>query len=194
MQFHNEIVPFGSLDKDGNPIKGNADESIHSGAEFSAKAKLHRYITMSGNISYSHNYFKVFQLENWDEIDMETSDVEYNLKRCFYQSLRSCRQVHYINEPNQEWLEQMGINPSFVQHEMLSFLNHERTVMDEMTKKGEGFGDDMTAVDEFVDHLTTKYREMPVARIKSRGMKTAIYDKWAFKDDKREQQRLSSNK
>jgi iron complex outermembrane receptor protein len=66
MQFHNEIVPFGSLDKDGNPIKGNADESIHSGAEFSAKAKLHRYLTMSGNISYSHNYFKVFQLENWD--------------------------------------------------------------------------------------------------------------------------------
>jgi len=52
----------------------------------------------------------------------------------------------------------------------------------------------MTAVDEFVNHLTTKYKEMPVARIKSRGMKTAIYDKWAFKDGKREEQRLGSGK
>ena len=135
-----------------------------------------------------------FQLEDWDEVDMENADVDYNLKRCFYQSLRSCRQIHYINEPNQEWLEQMGINPSFVQHEMLTFLNHERTVMEEMTKKGEGFGDDMTAVDEFVIHLATKYKEMPVARIKSRGMKTAMYDQWAFKDEKREQQRLGSDK
>lgn len=135
-----------------------------------------------------------FQLEDWDEVDMETADIGYNLKRCFYQSLRSCRQIHYINEPNQEWLEQMGINPSFVQHEMMTFLTHERTVMEDMTKEGKGFGDDMTAVDEFVNHLAVKYRDMPVERIKSRGMKTAMYDKWTFKDEKREQQRLDSGK
>ena len=134
-----------------------------------------------------------FGLENWDEVDMENADITYNLRRCFLQSLRSCRQIHYINEPNQEWLEQMGINPSFVQFEMLQFLETERKVMEDMMKKGEGFGDDMQTVDEFIDHLVEKYREMPVARIKSRGMKTARYDTWLFKDEKREMERIANS-
>jgi len=132
---------------------------------------------------------KHFGLENWDEVDMEKADIDYNLRRCFYQSLRSCRQVGYINEPNQEWLEQLGINPSFVQFEMQQFLNTERQVMEQMMKDGKGFGDDMTEVDKFIDHLVQKYYEMPVKRIKERGMSTALYDKWAFKDPNREEQR-----
>ena len=71
-----------------------------------------------------------FGLQNWDEVDMENADITYNLRRCFFQSLRSCRQIGYINEPNQEWLEQLGINPSFVQFEMLQFLATERAVME----------------------------------------------------------------
>ncbi len=134
-----------------------------------------------------------FQLQDWDEKDMEHADVGYNLRRCFLQSLRSCRQIHYINEPNQEWLEQLGINPSFVQYEMLSFLETERKVMEDMMKKGDGFGDDMTAVDEFVDHLVEKYAEAPIIQIKKRGLKTAHYDRWSFIDSKQENKRLSSS-
>ena len=135
-----------------------------------------------------------FGLEDWDEIDMEVSDVTYNLRRCFYQSLRSCRQIGYINEPNQEWLEQMGINPSFVQFEMVAFLDGERKAMTEMIKSKNGFGDDMSEVDSFVDHLTEKYYEMPAKQIQKRGMKTHLYDKWSFKDEKREQHRLTETK
>jgi hypothetical protein len=128
-----------------------------------------------------------FNLQNWDEIDMEKADLEYNLKRCFYQSLRSCRQMGYINEPNQEWLEQMGINPSFVQREMLMFLEEERKVMDEIIKKEEGFADNLDVVDNFIDHLVQKYYEFPINRIKKRGMKTHLYDKWTYKNPKREE-------
>lgn len=135
-----------------------------------------------------------FGLENWDEIDMEKADVTYNLRRCFYQSLRSCRQIGYINEPNQEWLEQLGINPSFVQHEMMAFLTGERKVMEEMISKGSGFGDDMTEVDNFVSHLTEKYYEMPTKQILKRGMKSHLYDRWSFKDEKRESIRLMDGK
>jgi len=132
-----------------------------------------------------------FGLEDWDEVDMEVADVDYNLRRCFFQSLRSCRQIGHINEPNQEWLEQMGINPSFVQFEMLGFLEGERKAMEEMIKT-ETFGDNMDEVENFVDHLVQKYYTMPAAQIKKRGMKSHIYDKWAFKDEKREQARLES--
>jgi hypothetical protein len=137
---------------------------------------------------------KHFGLENWDEIDMETSDVTYNLRRCFLQSLRSCRQIGYINEPNQEWLEQLGINPSFVQFEIMSFLETEREVMADMAKKGDGFGDNMDAVDVFVDHLVEKYKNAPIEQIKKRGMSTHLYDKWAFKDGNQEVKRDDSLK
>ena len=133
-----------------------------------------------------------FGLENWDEVDMENADVTYNLKRCFLQSLRSCRQIGYINEPNQEWLEQLGINPSFVQFEMGQFLETERNVMIKMMEAKKGFGDDMTAIDEFVDHLVEKYKEAPINQIKKRGMKTHFYDTWAFKDQAQETKRISN--
>jgi len=133
-----------------------------------------------------------FKLQDWDEIDMETSDIKYNLKRCFLQSIRSCRQIGHINEPNQEWLEQLGINPSFAQYEILSFLNTERNVMEEMVKSGKGFGDDMTTVDDFVEHMAEKYSQNPIEQIKKRGMKTHLYDKWAFKDETQEVKRLET--
>jgi hypothetical protein len=134
-----------------------------------------------------------FGLQNWDEVDMEESDVKYNLLRCFFQSLRSCRQIGHINEPNQEWLEQLGINPSFVQFEILAFLETERKVMQELLAKGGGFGDDMTAVEEFVGHLYEKYKQAPLEQIKKRGMTTHLYDKWSFKDQNKEATRQSSD-
>lgn len=126
-----------------------------------------------------------FGLQNWDEVDMEESDVRYNLRRCFLQSLRSCRQIGYINEPNQEWLEQLGINPSFVQHEMRLFLEREAQIMNDMVKADKGFGDNMDAVDDFVNHLTMKYQDAPIEQIKKRGMSTHLYDKWLFKDEQK---------
>lgn len=136
---------------------------------------------------------KHFGLEDWDEIDMEKADVEYNLRRCFLQSLRSCRQIGYINEPNQEWLEQLGINPSFVQFEMRAFLDTEAKVMKDMASKEEGFGDNMDAVDEFVKHLTIKYQNTPIEQIKKRGMSTHLYDEWSFKDKTQEAKRLEGD-
>lgn len=130
-----------------------------------------------------------FGMQDWDEIDMEVADIDYNLKRCFLQSLRSCRQVGFINEPNQEWLEQMGINPSFVQYEMKKFLAEELHAMEQMMKSENGFGDDMTTVEGFVGHLMEKYQQAPIAQIKKRGMKTHLYDKWSYKNTSREEQR-----
>lgn len=132
-----------------------------------------------------------FGLEDWDEMDMEAADVSYNLKRCFLQSLRSCRQIGHINEPNQEWLEQLGINPSFVQYELRGFLATEEAVMKERAEAQEGFGDNMDAVNIFVQHLTDKYQQAPIDQIKQRGMKTHLYDQWSYKCDAAETKRTA---
>ncbi len=66
MKFINEIVALGSVDKDGNPIKGNAKGSVHSGIEFTVKARINRFLNINANVSYSKNYFENFKLNNWD--------------------------------------------------------------------------------------------------------------------------------
>ena len=72
MDFRNEIVPFGTVDNDGRPIKGNAGSTIHQGVEFSFNAQPLKYIQFSGNFSYSQNYFRQFL---YNEIDWETGQV-----------------------------------------------------------------------------------------------------------------------
>ncbi len=72
MDFRNEIVPFGTVDNDGRPIKGNAGSTIHQGVEFSFNTKLFQYIRIDGNFSYSQNYFRQFL---YNEIDWQTGQV-----------------------------------------------------------------------------------------------------------------------
>ena len=67
MKFHDEIVPYGGVDDEGNPIRGNAEETIHRGIELSYLADLPYNFYLSGNISYNDNYFKKFIMFDWDE-------------------------------------------------------------------------------------------------------------------------------
>ena len=62
MKFEDEIIAFGSVDEDGTPIQGNADETIHRGIELSGKYQLTGDLDISGNLSYSQNYFKKFMI------------------------------------------------------------------------------------------------------------------------------------
>jgi iron complex outermembrane receptor protein len=65
MDFTNEIVPLGSVDKDGIPIKGNADKTVHSGVEFSAAYSPSEYVTFNGNLAWSRNYYNKFYQQNY---------------------------------------------------------------------------------------------------------------------------------
>ena len=72
MDFRNEIVPFGTVDNDGRPIKGNAGSTVHQGVEFSFNAHPLKYTKINGNFSYSQNYFRQFI---YNEIDWDTGLV-----------------------------------------------------------------------------------------------------------------------
>jgi len=60
MDFKNEIVPYSQVDKDGFPIKGNADRTIHRGIEGSFGYKLTRSLELSAAFAMSQNYFENF--------------------------------------------------------------------------------------------------------------------------------------
>ncbi|NQT65778.1 MAG: TonB-dependent receptor [FCB group bacterium] len=69
MNFTDEIVAYGGANDDGDPIRGNADKTVHRGVELSAKVQLPAYLELSGNFSYSDNYFEDFIMyeEQWFE-------------------------------------------------------------------------------------------------------------------------------
>lgn len=57
MEFTDEIVKSGQVDRFGQPITGNAERTRHIGVEFSARAKLTDEFEVSGNATFSRNRF-----------------------------------------------------------------------------------------------------------------------------------------
>jgi iron complex outermembrane receptor protein len=55
MYFDNEIVKNGQVDRFGQPITGNVNSTIHTGAEFSGIINLSETLTLTGNATISRN-------------------------------------------------------------------------------------------------------------------------------------------
>ncbi len=55
MSFKNEIVNNGQLDRLGNPITGNVDQTLHRGIELSGSYKFVNDVTLNLNATYSKN-------------------------------------------------------------------------------------------------------------------------------------------
>ncbi|PID63329.1 MAG: TonB-dependent receptor [Ignavibacteriae bacterium] len=56
MMFDDEIIKSGQLDRFGQPITGNIDNTIHSGIELEGSIKFNKYLNLIMNASYSKNY------------------------------------------------------------------------------------------------------------------------------------------
>lgn len=58
MDFRDEIVKSGRLDRFGQPVTGNAERTLHTGVELSARVPLSPNLMMSGNLMLSNNELK----------------------------------------------------------------------------------------------------------------------------------------
>jgi iron complex outermembrane receptor protein len=66
MDFSNEIVPLGGRNDDGQPIKGNADKTVHGGIEISAMYAPSNFLKIDGNLAWSENFYEKFTQQNYD--------------------------------------------------------------------------------------------------------------------------------
>ncbi|MEJ2055546.1 MAG: TonB-dependent receptor [Calditrichaceae bacterium] len=55
MDFRDEIIKQGAVDRFGQPITGNADRTLHQGVELSGKFQILPQLSLSGNATYSRN-------------------------------------------------------------------------------------------------------------------------------------------
>ncbi len=67
MNFKNEIIASGQVNDDGQPIRGNADRSIHRGLEFSLFSQPFDRLVLTANYSFSQNYYEKFIVQGTDE-------------------------------------------------------------------------------------------------------------------------------
>ena len=58
MEFRNEIIPYGGVNRDGIAITVNADRSVHAGIETSAAVEPADKLKLSGNLSFNYNRIK----------------------------------------------------------------------------------------------------------------------------------------
>ncbi|MBU1099015.1 MAG: TonB-dependent receptor [Bacteroidetes bacterium] len=78
MQFTNEIVKNGHLDRFGQPMTGNMEETLHTGIELSGSTKLSSNLDLVFNATYSKNYI-VNGIQYLDEIEsIDLSDNSIN--------------------------------------------------------------------------------------------------------------------
>ncbi|RMG60929.1 MAG: TonB-dependent receptor [Calditrichaeota bacterium] len=77
MNFHNEIVPFGQFDEEGNPIRGNAERTVHRGVELSSRIPLPARLEFRGNLSLNDNYFSDFKMTDYggNQVDLSGNTI-----------------------------------------------------------------------------------------------------------------------
>ncbi|MCG3120052.1 MAG: Vitamin B12 transporter BtuB [bacterium] len=66
MDFKNEIIKSGRLDKFGQPVTGNADRTLHTGIELAARIPLAAPFVLSGNLMLSRNELKRYAIYQSD--------------------------------------------------------------------------------------------------------------------------------
>jgi len=66
MDFRNEIVKNGQLDRFGQPITGNAERTRHYGVELSGEIRVLPDVRIGGNASFSRNQFVKFTSFGWE--------------------------------------------------------------------------------------------------------------------------------
>lgn len=112
---------------------------------------------------------EAFNIENWDEKDFEEAEAEYQIKRCFQQCFRDIIESRTIRSDNQEWLEQLGINPMSIITEITEALNNTDT--------------DYNHIIDRIDNMYKLYKNHYKKRLEQKGIKNTYNKQIIYRRD-----------
>lgn len=127
--------------------------------------------------NYSLQYQSIqdkYNLENFTEADFEDEEERYHIAKAFEQGLNAAR-AHggFIDEGNQIYLSQIGINGTVAQVEVTNYLNQEARMLsplDENHKRKEIIEPTHEMQLEFLDRMTKKFKGCSKKITAFRGM------------------------
>lgn len=71
MNFTDEIIKKGALDRFGQPITGNAEQTVHQGIELGGKLQISAKFSISGNFVYSDNKLVSYSVYDWEGTEIK---------------------------------------------------------------------------------------------------------------------------
>jgi hypothetical protein len=112
------------------------------------------------------------KVSNFSEADVEKEETKSHLKRALVQSIRDVRMSGCITKAEQEYIEQIGINPMKLQNILRAYVESE--------SKADSW--DVSGLYEFIDRLTDElvdtYR-VDEKRMELQGFTTSIFEEYA---------------
>lgn len=115
------------------------------------------------------------KVSGFSEADVEKEETKSHLKRALVQSIRDVRMSGYITKAEQEYIEQIGINPMKLQTVLRAYVDSE----------SEADSWDVSGLYEFVDKLTDElvdYYKVDEKRMELQGFSTEIIEQFAQSD------------
>jgi hypothetical protein len=157
-------------------LKSEKDELEKELIEIKIEEKLTKLETgkkyIAGAIRKIHNYqtqynsiLKTLGVKSFDEIDFEKEEEEYHIKKAFEQGLNAARSNGgRIDEGNQIYLTQLGINGTLAQKNVVGYLMWEENELKE--------GREITAEDQwrFLDDMYHKFKGSAKKYAAKKGM------------------------
>lgn len=112
------------------------------------------------------------RVSGFSEADVEKEETKSHLKRALVQSIRDVRMSGCITKAEQEYIEQIGINPMKLQNILRAYVESE--------SKAESW--DVSGLYEFVDKLTDELVDtykVDETRMALQGFSTSIFEQYA---------------
>ena len=110
---------------------------------------------------------------DYNEEDFEKEEARSHLKRSLVQCLRDVRQSGRITKGEQEYLEQIGVNPGKITLDMLSFLDYEQKIDDYTVRPMYEFLEDMCV--KLLDQLKVDDVRMQLQGLRNHHDNDAIF-------------------
>jgi hypothetical protein len=113
------------------------------------------------------------KVSDFSEVDIEKVETKSHLKRALVQCIRDVRQFGGISKGEQEYIEQIGINPMKLQHLLREYVKAE--------EKADTW--DVSGLYEFVDHLTEELVDVykvDVVRMRMQGFSENPIEDFSF--------------
>jgi hypothetical protein len=115
------------------------------------------------------------KVSSFSEADVEKEETKSHLKRSLVQCIRDVRQFGSITKGEQEYVEQIGINPMKLQTVLRAYVDNEA--------KQDTW--DVSGLYEFVDKLTDElvdFYKVDEARMALQGFSTKIFEDFGYSE------------
>jgi iron complex outermembrane receptor protein len=171
MNFRDEIVPYGTVDDDSQPIRGNADKTVHRGIELSLNSYLPYNLAFSGNFSYNDNYFEEFTMYDWDE-NGNTVALDFSGNQITgFPNILSSGKLSYLGSNFET-----GLQLQYVGKQYLDNTENDNRVVDPYTLVNFNFNYDLTQLFDLANvTLTLHANNLLDKEYETSG----YYDAWA---------------